>query len=218
MPENKLWVARPPALPYFAELPYYLWGSVNYNSEGDCRSPRDRDWHWLRIQQRPSSASSTDQAFSITVHTASLEIEGSCAEQVAGFFTQPEPAGLRRAQLVQKLFARSELDGWDSMLFWGSWKWIGVFASDLCEVGRWLMLDALRHSADGAWLALAWAKQSPFPEQQRRLVQHAQQACAQSERSLGSLREPDPDTWPAALEAWFAELVAKEGIDDPLLK
>jgi hypothetical protein len=30
--------------PFFAEVPYYLWGQVNYDSEGDCKSPTDREW------------------------------------------------------------------------------------------------------------------------------------------------------------------------------
>jgi hypothetical protein len=38
--------------PYFAELPYYLWGQVNYDSEGDCSRPTDRQWTWMYLQHR----------------------------------------------------------------------------------------------------------------------------------------------------------------------
>jgi hypothetical protein len=39
---------------FFAEVPYYLWGQVNYNSEGDCSSPTDRTWTWLDLTNRES--------------------------------------------------------------------------------------------------------------------------------------------------------------------
>jgi hypothetical protein len=29
--------------PFFAEVPYYLWGQVNNDSAGNCKSPMDRD-------------------------------------------------------------------------------------------------------------------------------------------------------------------------------
>src|SRR6185312_339544 len=38
--------------PFFAEIPYYLWGQVNYDSEGDCKQPTDRQWTWLYLQHR----------------------------------------------------------------------------------------------------------------------------------------------------------------------
>jgi hypothetical protein len=38
--------------PFFAELPYYLWGQVNYDSEGDCRTPLDRNWKWMELTHR----------------------------------------------------------------------------------------------------------------------------------------------------------------------
>src|SRR5262249_32074136 len=41
--------------PYFAEVPYYLWGQVNYDSEGDCKSPTDRSWTWLELTNRDTN-------------------------------------------------------------------------------------------------------------------------------------------------------------------
>jgi hypothetical protein len=38
--------------PYFAELPYYLWGRVNYDSEGNCKNPLDREWTWMELTHR----------------------------------------------------------------------------------------------------------------------------------------------------------------------
>ena len=47
--------------PYFAEIPYYLWGAVNYDSEGDCKYPTDTDWTWLELTNRE-----TDEFLEIT--------------------------------------------------------------------------------------------------------------------------------------------------------
>src|SRR5438270_201485 len=38
--------------PFFAELPYYLWGQVNYDSEGDCKKPTDRHWTRMYLKHR----------------------------------------------------------------------------------------------------------------------------------------------------------------------
>jgi hypothetical protein len=39
MPTFDLFITDP--RPYFAEIPYALWGEVNYDSEGDCGRPTD---------------------------------------------------------------------------------------------------------------------------------------------------------------------------------
>lgn len=41
-------------LPFFAEYPYYLWGEVNYDSDGGCERPTDRAWKWLELKNRDS--------------------------------------------------------------------------------------------------------------------------------------------------------------------
>lgn len=40
-------------LPFIAEYPYFLWGEVNYDSEGDCSQPTDRAWRHLYLALRP---------------------------------------------------------------------------------------------------------------------------------------------------------------------
>ncbi len=50
MPELQLRITMP--RPFFAELPYYVWGRVNYDSEGDCKNPLDRDWTWMDLANR----------------------------------------------------------------------------------------------------------------------------------------------------------------------
>ena len=58
--------------PFFAEFPYYLWGQVNYDSEGDCKSPTDRDWTWLDLTNRE-----TREHLDITIHADSWEVTGA---------------------------------------------------------------------------------------------------------------------------------------------
>src|SRR5262245_37540282 len=38
--------------PFFAEIPYYVWGEVNYDSMGDCKRPTDREWTWAYFRHR----------------------------------------------------------------------------------------------------------------------------------------------------------------------
>ncbi len=38
--------------PYFAEIPYYLWGTINYGSDGDCSHPASREWTYFRLTNR----------------------------------------------------------------------------------------------------------------------------------------------------------------------
>jgi hypothetical protein len=39
-------------MPFFAEAPYFLWGEVNYDSEGNCPRPTDRSWTELELTNR----------------------------------------------------------------------------------------------------------------------------------------------------------------------
>ncbi len=41
--------------PYFWEIPYALWGEVDYDSDGDCRDPNDREWTELTVINRGTS-------------------------------------------------------------------------------------------------------------------------------------------------------------------
>lgn len=58
--------------PYFAEVPYYLWGQVNYDSEGDCKSPTDRKWTWLELTNRE-----TRERLEITSQEDTWEVSGT---------------------------------------------------------------------------------------------------------------------------------------------
>lgn len=44
------------ALPFFAEYPLFVWGVDKpfFDSDGDCKKPADREWHYLDFRNRLS--------------------------------------------------------------------------------------------------------------------------------------------------------------------
>ena len=44
-------------MPFFAEAPYFLWGEVNYESEGNCRRPTNRSLWWASHQHTAAKPS-----------------------------------------------------------------------------------------------------------------------------------------------------------------
>ena len=40
------------ACPYFAEVPAFCWGNVDYGFETDARTPTDREWRLGRVCKR----------------------------------------------------------------------------------------------------------------------------------------------------------------------
>lgn len=71
-----------------------------------------------------------------------------------------------RAQAVAIEFERPELDGFDSHLFWGSWKWIGWFATEFTWVGRWIMHSVVRGDARAVNLCIEWLRSGTFSPDQ----------------------------------------------------
>src|SRR5438552_5826502 len=69
MATHRLRLAEPP--PFFAEVPYYVWGQVNYDSEGNCKSPTDRNWTWIDLTNRE-----TRERLDITSQADTWEITG----------------------------------------------------------------------------------------------------------------------------------------------
>ncbi len=39
-------------MPFFAELPYFLWGPIKYNSLGNSKIPKDKHWSVLDLESR----------------------------------------------------------------------------------------------------------------------------------------------------------------------
>ena len=161
--------------PYFAEIPYALWGEVNYDSEGDCKRPTDQNWTEFELKNRQSR-----QRVFITSNKNEFEIESDelqLAAQTAVYLQErrngkiigddPKPnigdwsydEGKERAARVCSEFPRSELKPFDTNLFLGSWKWVGWFATEITWVGRWIMNSLLVHDTKAVFLCIQWLKQ-----------------------------------------------------------
>jgi hypothetical protein len=223
--------------PYFAEIPYYLWGTVNYDSEGDCKRPTDRNWTWLELTHRGTREevhiASTGPAWTVSG-------TGPATARAAHFLTtrcavrqvEPDPAGdlfdwdhakaLERANRVAEKFAESRLAIFDSDYFWGSWKWIGWFATDYTWVGRMIMVSVEKGDARGVPLCIDWLKGGTCHPDQSAILRKAlteltgETFGADKEwirwyegnllRKEAKDRYPEPD-----FNAWIKELKAEYG-------
>ncbi|MBI5300588.1 MAG: hypothetical protein HY868_00510 [Chloroflexi bacterium] len=183
----KLTIHKP--RPYFAEVPYYLWGEVNYKSDGHCRQPTDRQWTWLDLTNRANYERVAIKSFlsdfaiesdnpNLAARTAMLLIERSGAtvgredlQQLAGVWSHTE--ALARTRRIQAEFSREELKPFDSHLFWGSWKWVGWFATDLTWVGRWIMNSVLTHDARAVKLCVEWLRNGTVHKDQSAALRYA---------------------------------------------
>ncbi len=223
-------------LPYFAEIPYYLWGQVNYDSEGDCKKPTDRYWTWLYLQHR-----GTQEAIEVKKENRDWILEGNpqtTARLVlflldrCGANATPGPmdlgpswnhaAGVARASKVATEFQEPVLAAFDSHFFWGSWKWIGWYATDCTWVGRWIMHSLVRKDSRAIPLCIDWLNGPPHFREQEAALCYAVQ-CLSGEAARGGKewvrwykgswfstgakgRFPEPN-----IEAWLAELKAEFG-------
>lgn len=238
MATYRLQVERP--LPYFAEIPYYLWGQVNYDSEGDCRKPTDRQWTWIYLQHR-----GTQEVIEVKQEDRAWLVEGNSdtVARLASFFAQrcratpvsgpmelaarwDHGAALLRASRVASEFEQPVLEPFDSHLFWGSWKWIGWYATDLTWIGRWIMHSVVRNDGRAIPLCIDWLKSPPrFPEQEVALCYAVQRLSGEPARSRNEwvawyeggwfskgakVRYPPPN-----IDSWLAELKAEFGDEQP---
>jgi hypothetical protein len=222
--------------PFFAEIPYYLWGQVNYDSEGDCKKPTDRQWTWMYLQHR-----GTQEVIDIKQDEGAWFVEGN--DETAGrlvlFLAErcgattdlapAEPGGawdhaaaLLRASRVASEFEQPALAPFDSHLFWGSWKWIGWYATEFTWVGRWIMHSVVRNDPRGIPLCIDWLKAPPrSPQQEVALCYAVQRLSGEPTRggrewvrwyegdwfSKGAkFQYPEPN-----FDAWLAELKAEFG-------
>lgn len=233
MPDYRLQPGK--ARPYFAEVPYYVWGEVNYDSEGDCARPRDRNWTSLELTNRDTDESVTIAAPAegpwevrgdgdASARACLFLVERSGALPMDGPLpTDPDwdhGAASRRAAAVAREFEASELALFDSHLFWGSWKWIGWFASEFTWVGRWIMHSVVRKDVRAVNLCVEWLRDGPFsPEQSAALrgalsllTKHKFSSDAEWVRWYdGDKRHPGARaTYPEPdFEAWLRELKAE---------
>jgi hypothetical protein len=177
--------------PFFAELPYYVWGQVNYNSEGNCKTPLDRGWTWMELTNRE-----TGESVEVTSDRDRWQVQGSdpAAARAAVFLShrcdgellrgQPENhvgndfddgIALYRASLVAEEFDNPVLRPFstDDHAFWGAWKWIGFFATDFTWVARWIMDSVVRGDTRAVPLCIDWMRHGTFSEAQSAGLRHA---------------------------------------------
>lgn len=219
--------------PFFAELPYYLWGQVNYDSDGNCDRPTDREWTELLLENRM-----TKEILEITAKGKEWCVKGDekLAARAERFLVEragPVDAvrtdaindelhrqGLRRADAVAKEFCAKELQPFDTHLFWGSWKWIGWFATDFTSSGRWIMHSVVRKDPRAVSLCIDWLKQGTYsPEQSaalRTALNRLTDLSFQKDRDWikwyegGLFSRGNQSRFPAPeMEAWLLEMKAE---------
>lgn len=103
-------------------------------------------------------------------------------------------------------------------LFWGSWKWIGWFATDFTWVGRWIMDALIRNDSRAVILCIDWLREGTRGESQSAALRYALEkltglAFASDQEwvywydvSGGAASFPEPD-----MHAWFADLKTIHG-------
>ncbi len=221
--------------PYFAEFPYYLWGEVNYDSDGDCERPTDRNWTWLYLRNRDTGEtlelSSEGDRWRIDgpdslVARAELFLAHRCDvstfEEGAVEEWDHASAMLRAARVAEE-FEQPILAPFDTHLFWGSWKWIGWFATDFTWAGRWIMHSVVRKDPRAVSLCIRWLKHGTVSEDQTSAIRYALNCLTGarlecdgdwiewyegSPRSQGHKTQyPEPD-----FDSWLADLKAQSGV------
>lgn len=155
-------------LPYFAEYPYFLWGEVNYDSEGDCACPTDQGWTSLRVANRQSNefvmlyepvalpascemaaASPSAELAWLAAYLTAVRTGGMIYTPDSDRMMDPDeiavslsglPYRLAAADAVREMFQNPDLAPFDSHAWWGGWKWHTRFASDMTAPLRATML------------------------------------------------------------------------------
>lgn len=222
--------------PFFAELPYYLWGEVNYDSDGDCARPTDRSWTNLYLKNRDTGdvvdfesegAEWTVSGVGPLAHRAALYLvhrSGALPmEHLPPAVDAAEHlAGIARAKRVADEFDAPQLKPFDSHLFWGSWKWIGWFSTDFTWVGRWIMHSVVAGDVRAVFLCIDWLRAGTHSDAQSAALRDAlrQLTGAKFETDAEWLkwydgdvlspgqqsRFPEPD-----FQMWLADLKAQAG-------
>jgi hypothetical protein len=78
-----------------------------------------------------------------------------------------------RTARIRAEFPRPELIPFDSHLFWGSWKWVGWFATEFTWVGRWIMNAVLTRDTRAVNLCIDWLKAGTVHPNQSAALHHA---------------------------------------------
>jgi hypothetical protein len=174
--------------PYFAELPYYLWGEANYDSNGNCLFPTDKDWTFLLLENRETRArvliiqeqnawcvEGTEPEASRTAHYLATEYGATLlpgnAELELGEWDHESACA--RTQRVRKKFANSRLAPFDHNAFFGSWKWVGWNGGEFTLVGQFIMESLLVNDTRAVELCASWLRQAPVVAAQSVALRYA---------------------------------------------
>lgn len=122
-----------------------------------------------------------------------------------------------RAARVREEFERPELRPFDvGHLFWGSWKWVGWFATEFTWVGRWIMHSVVANDARAVYLCVEWLRNGTVAEEQSQALRYAlSRLTGRSfatdkawvdwyDRDGGAQQYPEPD-----FDQWHADLKAQ---------
>jgi hypothetical protein len=161
-------------LPYFAEIPYWMWGEVNYNSEGDCKNPTSRDWNFLEVTNRvsrerimiqkdsgsifrieTSSPESAKKIFALLKYRSDAQSDNLDKDNIDDFILENK----KQVERIIREFPDPRLRLFDHHGFWGSWKWVGWFATEFTWVGRWIMNSVLTNDTRGIFLCYTLMKE-----------------------------------------------------------
>ena len=179
-------------LPFFAEYPYFLWGEVNYDSEGDCEKPTDRNWNFLYLAHRAEKdeieisnqpkgiesrmyqvAGEKLQLVRLAAYLTALRTGGSILEpessremkvsEFVGLLDRPDDR-LTLAEQVRAMFLNPALIPFDSKAWWGGWKWCGYFGTKFTIGLRLTMQAVIEGKADREMIdwLLEWWNEPPL--------------------------------------------------------
>lgn len=211
------------ACPYFAEVPAFCWGNVDYEFQTDARYPTDREWRRLALLNRatgerlviaPAGEAPRRPVLAVRASTPDLaaratyfllwRTDGRAQPPHDSSLAAPEDfvarlgrwdvaAALARSVRVRDEFGRVELLAFDTPTFWAGWKWAGAWATPDAQALRLLMTALLRRDPRGVPLAITLLRQG---------VPSAEHAAA-LHNVLSRLTRLSLDTTPAWL-AWYA--------------
>jgi hypothetical protein len=212
---------------------------VNYDSEGDCKSPTDRNWKLLDLTNRETrehlEIASQGDTWEVTgedplAARAAIFLASRCGGEWLSQFPSEQTQGwdhesaVARAARVRGEFERPELRPFDvGHWFWGSWKWVGWFATEFTWVGRWIMHSVVTNDPRAVNLCIEWLRSGTVAEQQSRALRYAlNRLTGRSfttngqwvdwyDKGGGSGQYPEPD-----FQQWYADLKAQVVISPPV--
>jgi hypothetical protein len=163
----KIALKIPGLRPYFAEIPYYLWGETNYDSYGNCRRPTDQKWTVLVLTNRWTRAQVSIYKPWFSAHWAIKSDSEQLASRTALFLAERSDAvicewnpakfvgkwshneGIARAKKVREVFAQPLLKPFDKDAFWVHWKnveWPTDYRAGPADAARLIMNSIEAHA------------------------------------------------------------------------